>query len=688
MDILGSLLGHSASVGRRQKHGKGIRCVLTQVGQIICLVMFGALCATNVSADSPNEPVRIDPALARIDLTASTWLLEDPEGKLTLDDVRKPVNAGRFKLGSPGIGVSPSAYWLRIAVESPKQETSRWWFDTGNRTLQEVDLYSPDEHGVYRKTATGSTHRFADRPLPTTTFVFPITLHPGQVSNIFLRVRSTGFLGVAVKPVLWQPDSFNSFSKTELSFFFFFLGIGLALGLFNLMLFLYNRDPNNLWYVSSLAAWMFALCSVNGGYGSAYQLFWPNSPIFEQTAWVACILAIGIFPVCFIIHLLDLPKTRPRSTRAIYAFMGFSVLPIGFQIVATALQLPVRGATLQTAYAIGSVPWALTYVLMIYEIVGALRAGSRSAKFVFIAFTPILMAGLFASYQVQRFGEMDFGPGIAAGAFEFFVMALAVADRFYQLRVEKRKVQIALVENLQKSEQELESKVAQRTSELQQEQIRTKSLLNKNQHLLHNMLPIEIAEELSITGRTRPARHESATILFTDFSEFTQAVSTMPADRMLDELNEIFAAFDDITDECGVEKIKTIGDAYMAAAGLPKPCSDHAQRCVRAGLRMVGYLEQRNKRAPFKWQVRVGIHSGPVVAGVVGKRKYAFDIWGDSVNLASRMESSGEPGRVNVSAYTYDLIQNEFECVYRGKVDAKGKGSVDMYFVASVLQTG
>jgi len=234
--------------------------------------------------------------------------------------------------------------------------------------------------------------------------------------------------------------------------------------------------------------------------------------------------------------------------------------------------------------------------------------------------------------------------------------------------------QTALIEGLKRSEHELEEKVSQRTLELQQEQTRTKELL-------HNILPIDIAQELSATGSARPARHESVTILFTDFSGFTQAVSAMPADRMVGELNEIFAVFDGITDECGVEKIKTIGDAYMAAAGLPKACSDHAQRCVRAGLRMIEYLENRNRTAAFKWSLRLGVHSGPVVAGVVGKRKYAYDIWGDTVNIASRMESSGEIGRVNISAYTYDLIREEFDCEYRGKVDAKGKGQIDMYFV-------
>ncbi|MEO5693914.1 MAG: adenylate/guanylate cyclase domain-containing protein [Usitatibacter sp.] len=267
---------------------------------------------------------------------------------------------------------------------------------------------------------------------------------------------------------------------------------------------------------------------------------------------------------------------------------------------------------------------------------------------------------------------------LLCGAAIYPVVVRLSADNELKTR-ELLESQSALIEGLQRSERELEEKVSQRTLELQHEQVRTKELL-------HNILPVEIADELSATGSARPARHESVTILFTDFGGFTQAVSAMPADRMVGELNEIFAAFDSITDEFGVEKIKTIGDAYMAAAGLPKACPDHAQRCVRVGLRMIDYLENRNRTAAFKWSIRLGVHSGPVVAGVVGKRKYAYDIWGDTVNIASRMESAGEIGRVNISAYTYDLIREEFDCEYRGKVDAKGKGQIDMYFVKGARQ--
>jgi class 3 adenylate cyclase len=267
---------------------------------------------------------------------------------------------------------------------------------------------------------------------------------------------------------------------------------------------------------------------------------------------------------------------------------------------------------------------------------------------------------------------------LLCGAALFPVVVRLAADNEKKAR-ELLDSQAALIQGLKRSEQELEGKVAQRTQELQAAQNRTKELL-------HNMLPTEIAAELIATGTARPVRHESVTILFTDFSDFTQAASTMPPHRMVAELNDIFAAFDQITDECGVEKIKTIGDAYMAAAGVPTECADHAQRCVTAGMRMLAYLTDRNRKAAFKWSLRVGIHTGPVVAGVVGTKKYAFDVWGDTVNIASRMESSGEVGRVNISAYTFDLVRAQFECEYRGKVNAKGKGDVDMYFVTRVLE--
>ncbi|MEM9929130.1 MAG: adenylate/guanylate cyclase domain-containing protein, partial [Bacteroidota bacterium] len=207
--------------------------------------------------------------------------------------------------------------------------------------------------------------------------------------------------------------------------------------------------------------------------------------------------------------------------------------------------------------------------------------------------------------------------------------------------------------------------------------------------LLKNILPVDIAEELKSTGKARARRFPEATVLFCDFVNFTKTAERLGAEALVQELDVCFKAFDKIMD-CypGVEKIKTIGDAYMAASGLTSRKS-LPNDIIRAALEMQRFLqEEERKRAqlglPF-FSGRIGIHTGPVVAGVVGARKFAYDIWGDTVNVASRMENKSEPGRVNVSETTYHLIKYKFRCTYRGKVEAKNKGMIDMYYVDQEL---
>ncbi|MEO6929849.1 MAG: adenylate/guanylate cyclase domain-containing protein, partial [Casimicrobiaceae bacterium] len=237
------------------------------------------------------------------------------------------------------------------------------------------------------------------------------------------------------------------------------------------------------------------------------------------------------------------------------------------------------------------------------------------------------------------------------------------------LAAERDRKRIAIEHNAR-----LEVEVAERTQELRQEKENASQLLN-------NILPAEIAAELIAKGSTEPRRYEEVSILFTDFDGFTNAVASLPARKVVDELNDIFQHFDDIIDACGVEKIKTIGDSYMIAGGLPNPLPDHAERCVDTAVKMLAYLEERNRHSALKWTMRAGIHSGTVLAGVVGKRKFTYDVWGDTVNIASRMETAAEPGRINVSAYTYDLVKQRYQGVYRGKLEAKGKGAIDMYYI-------
>lgn len=207
----------------------------------------------------------------------------------------------------------------------------------------------------------------------------------------------------------------------------------------------------------------------------------------------------------------------------------------------------------------------------------------------------------------------------------------------------------------------------------------------RSDELLLNILPEETAEELKATGSAKAKSFDTVTVLFTDFKNFTQASEKLGAEELVKEINYCFSEFDRIVTKHGVEKIKTIGDAYMCAGGLPVATTTHAHDVIKAGLEMQQFIEKNKQERIAKgepyFELRLGVHTGPVVAGIVGIKKFAYDIWGDTVNTASRMESSGEVGKVNISDATYQMVKGQFKCVHRGKVQAKNKGEIDMYFV-------
>jgi class 3 adenylate cyclase len=210
----------------------------------------------------------------------------------------------------------------------------------------------------------------------------------------------------------------------------------------------------------------------------------------------------------------------------------------------------------------------------------------------------------------------------------------------------------------------------------------------KSDTLLLNILPEETAQELKETGYAQPHSYELVTVMFTDFKGFTQISEKLTPEELVKKLEYCFTQFDEICERNNLEKIKTIGDAYMCAGGVPRANTSNPKDAVKAGLEMQKFMKEwkayQEKLGEPTFELRLGIHTGSVVAGVIGKNKFAYDIWGDAVNLASRMESSGEVGKVNISETTYNHVKDDFECEYRGKITAKNKGEIDMYFVESV----
>lgn len=205
---------------------------------------------------------------------------------------------------------------------------------------------------------------------------------------------------------------------------------------------------------------------------------------------------------------------------------------------------------------------------------------------------------------------------------------------------------------------------------------------NRSDELLLNILPKETANELKLKGKVAAKKFESVTVLFSDFKAFTQYAEQLSPELLVERVDYYFSGFDQIIEKHGLEKIKTIGDAYMCASGLPFPTKDHATKMVLAAFEMAKFVKDAKKEnSPNQFEVRIGINTGPVVAGVVGSKKFAYDIWGDTVNIAARMESNSEPGKINISENTYQLIKGEFECEYRGEIEARNRGMMKMYYV-------
>lgn len=210
---------------------------------------------------------------------------------------------------------------------------------------------------------------------------------------------------------------------------------------------------------------------------------------------------------------------------------------------------------------------------------------------------------------------------------------------------------------------------------------------NRSEHLLKNILPEETALELMETGKVKAKKFAEVSVLFTDFEGFTQYSESLSPEELVKSVDFYFSKFDKIIEKHGLEKIKTIGDSYMCAAGVPFPMKNHAIAMMYAALEILEFVEEskkENSALGAHFEIRIGINSGSLIAGVVGSKKFAYDIWGDTVNMASRMESCSESGKINISENTFQLVKDSFSCKERGKIEVKNKGMVSMYFVENV----
>ena len=299
-----------------------------------------------------------------------------------------------------------------------------------------------------------------------------------------------------------------------------------------------------------------------------------------------------------------------------------------------------------------------------------------------------------------------------ANAYAYQHLLLAIKDTIYNVTTDKKLGTLQFTFDLERKESQIS--LLNKNKVIQQQEIKRQKLVRngfiggfavvllfavvffkqrnkiskgkkRSDELLLNILPEETAEELKETGTAKTRRFEKVSVLFTDFKNFTQASEKLTPEELVAEINHCYSEFDRIITRHGIEKIKTIGDSYMCAGGLPVPNETHPCDTINAGLEMAAFIEtikrERMHEGKPAFDLRIGIHTGPVVAGIVGIKKFSYDIWGDTVNTASRMESSGSIGKVNISGSTYELVKDKYICTPRGKLEAKNKGLIEMYFV-------
>ncbi|MBL8018507.1 MAG: hypothetical protein JNM27_02480 [Leptospirales bacterium] len=358
--------------------------------------------------------------------------------------------------------------------------------------------------------------------------------------------------------------------------------------------------------------------------------------------------------------LTYLPRAifRIRSPYSGFFYYGY-VIPVSFVFIfAVVFRTPL------------ALPLIVIFVLGLTGYT-AINAPFTSTLVYGFAMVAASAAALFFSNVADRLGAETVAPLIPTA---LFVIAFArIAGRIQALRgqIESERDEIIQQKSLLERQYQL----------LDQER-------SKSEGLLLNILPARIASELKEKGTTKPVLFESTTVMFTDFKGFTEIAERLQPDELVRELDSCFSYFDSQMDRYHLEKLKTIGDSYMCVGGIPVKNRTHAIDTVLAALEIQAFMNQtreiRSMQGIPYWELRIGINTGPLVAGVIGAKKFSYDVWSDTVNTASRMESSGESGRINISQTTYQAVRDFFECEYRGRVPAKNKGDMNMYFVKGI----
>jgi class 3 adenylate cyclase len=594
---------------------------------------------------------------------------------LGIENILKPEIQEKFApylQDTPNFGSTPDSFWLRFRIS--KVDDEDFYLQIGSAFIDSIELYAVSEGKIREVQLTGDDLPFSSREIKVSNFLLPLRIEKGQNQIYFLKVSTLQpfFFPLRVGTLKAFMEDNHLLDLIQGIYF----GFMILIILYNLFLYFSTKELIYLLYVAYVFSITWFMSTI---YQYVFEFVWPNYPNLNKYAVISTAMTI-LTATFFTRTFLDTKKRAPvlHKISRTFIFLGVVIM----LLLLTPYKIPSLILAQGTVF--------LMAVFFLITGIITLKNGYLPAKYYLLAWGFLIFGFIGAILEtvnilpvVYYFNYMQLGSAI-----EVTLLSLALADR---INLYKKEREIAQAEALKASEEKasfiqqqnliLEDKVKDRTFELSKSLAVIEEEKKKSDMLLLNILPFATAVELKETGKATPKYYESVSVLFTDFAGFSRIAETLDASELVGILDDIFRGFDEIVKLHGLEKIKTIGDSYMAAGGISGN-DFHPINSVKAALEMQEFLNNKFKVIMGeKWLMRCGIHTGPVTAGVVGKDKFAYDIWGNTVNLASRMESNSVPGKVNVSEATYQLVKDVFYCIPRGEIEAKNLGKVNMYFV-------
>jgi class 3 adenylate cyclase len=659
--------------------------------RLICVSSFirfltgGALVLFAFNAPAQDRVFQYSPGAHLTEFMEYCYFLTD-SARFNADE--PPLDADFISAAKVDFDQLPDRYWMKFSIQNREDRqvnlqlfiglSEKMFFYVPGSEKYEAYSIGTFESRSIAKQISGVGKTFLSQAL--------VTLEPGQTQTFYAwfhhlskgvqASRDAKISPLLIDEQIWVKN--NNISNTIWDIIF---GSFLILILYHFVYYFLTRDSVYLYYCFFVFSAAFPFLTLVRDVA--------DNPAYNALMFFSVSGLFSVFYFQLARKFISLRELLPRWDKILRYYIVGKTAVVALYCI---LHLFTKDIFVILAIYIPAI--LLELVLMILLAVALVKTKDRISV-IYVVGSSLAWAGILLSIILAD-PEMNFTPqmkpyhfGMPAYGFVleslFFAMALAYRAKLNE--IEKKQAKDALIKQLQENKtlqekvnRELEEKVVERTKDIELER-------QKSEKLLLNVLPQTIVEEMKATGTTIPKRFNNVSVLIADFVGFTAIAEKLSPEELVRRLDHFFKRFDAIAASNGMEKIKTIGDAYMCACGLPDPDPLHAYNAVRTALEFQDFLEEYNQAPGYgehEWRLRIGIQSGPIVAGVIGDYKFTYDIWGDTVNTASRLEQHSEGARTNVSHDVYELVKDHFSFEKRGTIDVKNKGKVQMYFVTGM----